>query len=186
MLPAPLFFGPFLFMVNYRKIWENANGAIPKDELGRPYEIHHIDGNRENNDLNNLKCVSIEEHFRIHYEQRDYGSASLIAGKMRWSSFFGWNLSEEIKRRISETMKGRPAPNKGKTLSEETKQKMSDATKGKQKSEEHKRKLSEACRGKIISEETKQKMSKSQKGKILSEETKQKISVTKKENRIQS
>jgi hypothetical protein len=29
MFVAPLFFGPFLFMENYRKIWENANGAIP-------------------------------------------------------------------------------------------------------------------------------------------------------------
>jgi hypothetical protein len=32
---------------NYRKIYENHNGIIPKDSDGRTYEIHHIDGNHK-------------------------------------------------------------------------------------------------------------------------------------------
>ena len=43
----------------YRKIYENHYGTIPKDENGRSYEIHHIDVNHSNNDLHNLKLVSI-------------------------------------------------------------------------------------------------------------------------------
>lgn len=53
----------------------------------------------------------------------------------------------------------------GKTKSEETKRKNSEAHKGKPKSEEHKRKLSEAMKGIPKSEEWKQKHSESMKGK---------------------
>ena len=55
--------------MNYRKLWEDANGPIPTDELGRSYEIHHIDGNRKNNCLSNLMCVSLDEHYEIHSKQ---------------------------------------------------------------------------------------------------------------------
>lgn len=76
-----IFWAHFLFM-KYRKIWENAHGEIPKDRLGRPYEIHHIDGNRKNNDLSNLMCVSIEEHYQIHLNQGDYHAACMIAERL--------------------------------------------------------------------------------------------------------
>ena len=95
-------------------------------------------------------------------------------------SLKGKHRSEETKRKISET-------SKGKQLSEETKRKMSEAKKDKQLSEETKRKMSESRKGeknpmygKQLSEETKRKMSKSLKGKQLSEEHKRKISEAKK------
>jgi hypothetical protein len=69
----------------YRKIYENHYGPIPKDEEGRSYEIHHIDGNHSNNSPTNLKCVTIKEHYDIHYSQGDYGACWLIAKKMRLS-----------------------------------------------------------------------------------------------------
>jgi len=31
---------------NYRKVWIDNYGEIPRDVLGRSYEIHHLDGNR--------------------------------------------------------------------------------------------------------------------------------------------
>lgn len=68
--------------MNYRQIWVQANGPIPKDSNGRPYEIHHIDGNRNNNSLDNLKCISIEEHYKIHLEQGDYQSAWRVANRL--------------------------------------------------------------------------------------------------------
>lgn len=58
------------------------NGPIPKDENGRTYEIHHIDGNRNNNNISNLLCLSIEEHYKIHYENGDYGACVMIAKRM--------------------------------------------------------------------------------------------------------
>lgn len=77
--------------MNYRKIWEAYNGPIPQDAQGRSYEIHHIDGNRNNNLLENLKCISIEDHYKIHKEQRDYQSAWRIANRMNLEK-------EEIKK----------------------------------------------------------------------------------------
>lgn len=70
---APFLFEPILFYMSnyYRKIWEDAYGPIPKDDQGRSYEIHHIDGNRNNNELSNLMCVSIEDHIKIHTNQGD-------------------------------------------------------------------------------------------------------------------
>jgi hypothetical protein len=71
--------------VNYRKIWSDHYGPIPKDEQGRSYEIHHIDGNRSNNDLSNLMCVSIQEHYIIHKKQKDYAAALWISNKLNLS-----------------------------------------------------------------------------------------------------
>lgn len=68
--------------MNYRKLWEQHYGPIPKDSDGRTYEIHHIDGNRSNNDITNLQCVSLQEHYDIHYLQGEYGACLRIAIKL--------------------------------------------------------------------------------------------------------
>lgn len=69
----------------HRQIWIDANGYIPTDAFGRTYEIHHIDGNNKNNAIENLKCVSIQEHYNIHYEQGDYEACLRIARRMKMS-----------------------------------------------------------------------------------------------------
>jgi hypothetical protein len=81
----------------------------------------------------------------------------------------GKKLSDEHKRKISESCKGK---NKGKKLSEETKKKLSEShkgktpwNKGKHHSEESKKKMSESLKGKKLSEETKKKLSEAHKGK---------------------
>jgi hypothetical protein len=81
----------------------------------------------------------------------------------------GGQVSEETKRKLSESQKGKPK-------SEETKRKMSEAAKGKVISEEQKRKLSETNKGKPKSSEMKRKLSEAHKGKTHSEETKRKMS----------
>lgn len=63
----------------YRKIYEQHYGSIPKDDEGRSYEIHHIDGDHSNNNPTNLKAVTIQEHYDIHYAQGDYSACALIA-----------------------------------------------------------------------------------------------------------
>lgn len=45
----------------HQAIWIDNNGPIPEG-----YEIHHIDMDKENNDISNLACIPIAEHHRIH------------------------------------------------------------------------------------------------------------------------
>lgn len=79
--------------VGHRKIWEDAFGKIPKDADGRSYEIHHIDGNHQNNELSNLKLVSIQEHYDIHYSQKDWGACFAISSRM--------NMTDEERSKIA-------------------------------------------------------------------------------------
>jgi hypothetical protein len=72
-------------MSKHRKIYESYYGPIPKDQFGRSMEIHHIDGDHNNNDINNLKLVSIEEHYQIHLEQEDYGACTVMSHRMKLS-----------------------------------------------------------------------------------------------------
>lgn len=44
-----------------------------------PYvEIHHIDGNHKNNNIENLMPVTIEEHYHLHLSKGDKAAAALI------------------------------------------------------------------------------------------------------------
>ena len=86
------------------------------------------------------------------------------------------NMSEEVRKKISESLKG-------KTLSEEVRKKISESLKGKQFSEQTRRKLSDANKGKHHSDEARKKMSDAKKGKPspkkgipMSEEQKKKLS----------
>lgn len=72
-------------MSKYRKIYESHYGPIPKDQFGRSLEIHHIDGDHNNNDISNLKLVTIEEHYQIHLEQEDYGACLIMSHRMKIS-----------------------------------------------------------------------------------------------------
>jgi len=72
-------------MKNYRKIYEDANGPIPTDATGRKMEIHHIDGDHNNNDISNLKLVTIQEHYDIHYNQGDWAACYYMSLRMQLS-----------------------------------------------------------------------------------------------------
>ena len=94
-------------MVNYRKFWEKHNGPIPIDEDGVTYEIHHIDGNRSNNCIDNLQCISIQEHYDIHYLQGNYGACFKIAVKHSLDKHL---LSELSSKRNIENVKNGTHP----------------------------------------------------------------------------
>ena len=134
----------------YRKIWETFYGPIPSG-----FEIHHIDGNKHNNSLENLKCVSIQEHYDIHFKQGDLEACHAIGIRLNKKSKTGWRHSEETIAKLR----------KPKRSKENYK-----------KTEEHKRKIGDAHRGKKRSprpEEVKQKLRKPK-----SDEFKKRVSET--------
>ena len=49
-------------------VWEYFNGPISKG-----YHIHHIDGDKSNNDIQNLQMLSATEHERLQLSWRKNG-----------------------------------------------------------------------------------------------------------------
>ena len=47
--------------IEHRVIWEKHNGPIPKGML-----IHHINGNKKDNRIENLQMMSFHEHMQLH------------------------------------------------------------------------------------------------------------------------
>lgn len=88
----------------YRKIWCKHNGPIPLDSEGRTYEIHHIDGNHSNNHISNLKAVTIQEHYDIHYAQKDWAACILISKRMKPSEMNKEQRSELSKNNAIKRM----------------------------------------------------------------------------------
>jgi hypothetical protein len=84
---------------NHRNIYKKHFGAIPKDSNGYSMDIHHIDGDHTNNDISNLKLVTIQEHYDIHYAQEDWGACNLLARRLSLSadelSFIAKKSAEE-------------------------------------------------------------------------------------------
>ena len=147
--------------MNYRRIWIKANGPIPVDEHGRSFEIHHIDGNRRNNVLENLQCLSTEDHYQLHYDKKEFYAARLIAQRLGFSlvDVDGWNMSEEGRRRLRESKLGDKNPMKNPA----TAKKVGDALRGRKKSKEAELKRLETAKknGTLArTEETKLKMRK--------------------------
>ena len=63
----------------HRKIYEDYHNI----RLSSDVEIHHIDGNHGNNDITNLKLVSIQEHYDIHHAQGDWAACLLMSHRMK-------------------------------------------------------------------------------------------------------
>lgn len=89
--------------------------------------------------------------------------------------WFGKKQSLEHREKISNSLKGNIPWNKGKKMSDEYRQKLSEAHKGKKRSEESLKKLSASLKGHPVSQETKEKIRKSLIGHKVSEETRLKI-----------
>ena len=117
----------------YRKIWERMNGKkIPKG-----FHIHHLDGDKINNDIKNLVCVSPREHFEIHRKnfemygnKKDYFSMTYLQRyldeKIDFSKYKRPEISEKHRQAIKKANTGRSHPNYLEKHSEETKKKMSE------------------------------------------------------------
>lgn len=79
----------------HQKIYVDTYGEIPIDSEGRKYDIHHIDGNHSNNHPLNLKAISIQEHYSIHYSKGDWAACHRLGSRISKSPE---ELSELSKR----------------------------------------------------------------------------------------
>lgn len=91
----------------YRKLWAEYNGPIPTDSFGRTFEIHHIYGDHSNNSIENLKAVTIQEHYDIHYSQEDWAACILISKRMNSSEMSREQRSLLSKNNANKRMKNR-------------------------------------------------------------------------------
>jgi hypothetical protein len=170
--------------MNYRKLWEDTYGPIPKDSNGRTYDIHHIDGNRKNNSIENLICLSVEDHYKIHLKQyeetkseKEFRSLVFLSKRINVdiNGLSGWSVSDETKEKIRKTLTGKKRP-------KEVIEKMKEKLKGYEWSEEQ---IETRRKGllKFYQEndrdkrrEWRENISKAHKGKILSNQSKEKLS----------
>lgn len=53
------------FIYEHREVWEHHFGPIPSG-----FHVHHKDGNKLNNKLENLQILSQAAHQRLHLQQR--------------------------------------------------------------------------------------------------------------------
>jgi hypothetical protein len=170
--------------MNYRKLWEQVHGQIPKDEQGRTYDIHHIDGNRKNNSIENLICLSLDDHHKIHLKQfeetnseKEFRSLVFLSNRIgkKVESLTGWTVSQETREKIRKTLKGKKRP-------PEVIEKMKGKLKGFKWSQDQIKSRVEGLKNFYKENdyesrtEWRKNISESQKGKIVKETTKEKLS----------
>ena len=56
--------GAFFIMADYRKLYEKSFGITWDRNL---YDVHHIDKNRNNNNISNLLLLPKDLHLKLHY-----------------------------------------------------------------------------------------------------------------------
>lgn len=73
-------------------IWEKANGKVPNG-----YQIHHKDGNKDNNELDNLQLLTRSEHMKLHINEKDKEWLKKNLNEKARPKAIEWHKSEKAK-----------------------------------------------------------------------------------------
>jgi hypothetical protein len=92
----------------HRWVWKNHNGDIPEN-----MDIHHIDGNKDNNEIENLKILCRSEHRKEHWHDPELRKVCI--DQLDAVRPLEWLKSEEGRKSVSE---------KGKEIWRERKEKI--------------------------------------------------------------
>jgi len=117
----------YKWIPGYRIVQEDING-IPEVDDNKKYDIHHIDGNGNNDYPTNLKFMEHGEHASLHMQGNKLGA---------------FKRSDEIKQRMSEAQKKRY---EGNPMTDETKEKLSKAQQHRFENPEEREKISKLTR----------------------------------------
>ncbi len=79
----------------HRWVWENHNGPIPEN-----MDIHHVDGNKDNNEIDNLKILSRSDHRKEHWQ--DPNLREVCMKQLDAARPLEWLKSEEGRKAVSE------------------------------------------------------------------------------------
>jgi len=87
-------------MYLHNLVWVNFYGKpVPKG-----YAIHHINGDKTDNRIQNLQCVKADVHARYHHKGREYPKE---VGEKISKSKMGYHHTEETKQKLSDLKKGK-------------------------------------------------------------------------------
>jgi len=159
-----------LYYSNYwkaRKYFEPLIDDMKKERPDVKIVLHHIEINDQNYELwDTIVPLYEDEHIILHktgiprskqtrakisesLKGKSRGPLSLETRQKMSESRKGIIFSETRRQNISNSLKGKPGTNRGKTFSEEHKRKISEAHKGKKLSDEHIKNMSESLKGRI-------------------------------------
>lgn len=82
----------------HRIIYEEEIGPVPEG-----HDIHHKDGNRYNNSIENLECLTKSDHMRLHAKERRW--ALSVTMSVNSDRIHEWHRSEKGKEFLSKKAK---------------------------------------------------------------------------------